>query len=154
MTTLSLSCSRKIYELLGDTYETEKYWVNGDVGYGYEGDLEITPSENWNLTDCKPDRGDVEVSYELYEAGLDAYSAEKDRLFSLLTPIPAPSFSETIRLLPKIAEKKGWKDYVNRNEDSGCGMWDVAEDLTCFFVEATTEAEAMAKVSEYLEKML
>lgn len=27
MTTLSLSCSRKIYELLGDTYETERKWV-------------------------------------------------------------------------------------------------------------------------------
>ena len=98
--TLSLSCSRKIYELLGDTYETEKH------------------HSIW--------RGETVLDIETGS-------------------IPAPSFSETIRLLPKIAEKKGWEDYE-------CALF--LYDVYPLYVYTATEEEGMAKVSEYLEKTL
>lgn len=89
--TLSLSCSWKIYGLLGDTYLTQARWQ--------------LPEE------CPP----------------------------------APSFSETIRLLPRIAEKKGWQEYE-------CPLF--FQDVGAIYMSAPTEEEGMERVSNYLEALL
>ena len=89
--TLSLSCSWKIYGLLGDTYLTQARWQ--------------LPEE------CPP----------------------------------APSFSETIRLLPRIAEKKGWSEN---------GLWGSADDIAQMYMLSDTEEEGMEQVSNYLEALL
>lgn len=129
MTTLSLSCSRKVYELLGDTYETEfAFYQRGSYFCGKDYIKESEPEA------MRRQNGTLDFPWKCLG--------------------PAYSFAETVRLLPRITEKKGWRDYVNRSEESGHGMWDTLEDMTCFFVEAQTEEEGMAKVSEYLEKIL
>lgn len=108
--TLSLSCSKKLYELLGDTYETKYYHVN------------------------------------------DAITGER---------LPAPSFSETIRLLPKIAEKKGWAPFfAARIASLRVLMQDakqvetVASHCVELYIHAYTEEEGMEQVSNYLEALL
>lgn len=109
--TLSLSCSRKIYELLAGACQTERFWV-------------VKFKDPFKPTH-------LATSNDVIPA--DSYS------------IPAPSFSETIRLLPKIAEKKGWEDYE-------CSLF--LYDVYPLYVSTPTEEEGMAKVSEYLEGLI
>lgn len=101
--TLSLSCSKKLYELLGETYETEKH------------------HSVW--------RGETVLDIETGS-------------------IPAPSFSETIRLLPKIGEKAGLDGYGKESIET------VSEKCMLLFQEAPTEEEGMKQVSDYLEALL
>jgi hypothetical protein len=111
--TLSLSCSKKLYELLGETYQTKGYWVPG---------LDM----------------DGPVPTPTFEVHSKYYGAAKQRF-------PAPSFSETIRLLPKIAKKKGWADYE-------CPLF--FQDVGTIYMSAPTEEEGMKRVSDYLEALL
>lgn len=116
--TLSLSCSRKIYELLGDAYGTSRHW---DPEFGRL---------------CRCGDGPEE--------------------FRHLTAVPAPNFSETIRLLPKIAEKKGWIYWVEeKNELENLEkLAEVTQGICWQYTKTKTEEEGMAKVSEYLENAL
>lgn len=112
--TLSLSCSRKIYELLGDTYTTEHRWHKRGVSFS-------PVPYGWTIPDDAQTR-----TVELYD-------------------YPAPSFSETIRLLPKIAEKKKLNEHIFRSH---------VISIVGSFMLAPTEEEGMAKVSEYLESLI
>lgn len=64
---------------------------------------------------------------------------------------PAPTFSELIRILPKIGEKKGYKMDVF---SSGLNTFKLASDLTDMYMDAPTEEEGMEAVEEYLKKLL
>lgn len=109
--TLSLSCSKKLYELLGEKFNTEQHWA------------EVTDSD-----------GET-AKYSV----VDYYNC------SDVNCVPASSFSETIRLLPKIAERKEWKDYE-------CPLF--FQDVGTIYMSAPTEEEGMKRVSDYLEALL
>lgn len=115
--TLSLSCSKKLYELLGQTYETKQT----SIGL-------------------------------IYDMGIE----EPDEI-----AIPRPDFSETIRLLPRIAEKKGWAPFfAARIASLRVLMQDakqvetVASHCVELYIHAYTEEEGMEQVSNYLEALL
>ena len=65
--------------------------------------------------------------------------------------IPAPTFAELIRVLPKIGEKKGWP--VSGARLAG-KMVNKLVRMTAIYVGALTEPEGMAAVEEYLMKLL
>lgn len=112
MTTLNLEASKKVYELLGDTYKTRDSFSEKEE------------------PDCLC--GDhVEPGYKL---------------------IPKPNFSELIRLLPKIGEKKGWLKATFCMGDVSART--VGEDLTWLYMNAPTEEQGMEEVSKYLLKVL
>ncbi len=104
--TLSLPCSKKLYELLGDTYETESFHEK-------------------RITD------EVDLG--------------NGTMFYYYKKIPLPSFSEMIRLLPRIAEKKRWQEYE-------CPLF--FQDVGAIYMSAPTEEEGMERVSNYLEALL
>lgn len=110
--TLSLSCSKKLHALLGDTYETKWAWFNND------GEMGMTLG--WEL---------VFFGWARETKGYEWH--------------PSPSFSETVRLLPKIAEKKGWNGYQLE-----------LEFISTVYATAPTEEKGMEDISEYLEKIL
>ena len=120
--TLSLSCSKKLYELLGETYETESFHEK-------------------RITD------EVDLG--------------NGTMFYYYKKIPLPSFSETIRLLPRIAEKKGWAPFfAARIASLRVLMQDakqvetVASHCVELYIHAYTEEEGMEQVSNYLEALL
>ena len=117
--TLSLSCSKKLYELLGQTYETEKYRDK----QGRETTFGVGPS----------------ILSERCEDGSRICTSD------LVKYTPAPSFSETIRLLPRIAEKNEWSEN---------GLWGSADDIAQMYMLSDTEEEGMEQVSNYLEALL
>lgn len=131
MTTLSLIASKKVFEIVGP-YETD---------YSHTSFRNISsPKEQHGmflhqivLTD------DVEEMMER--------SYLKD-----FAVTPAPTFSELIRVLPKIGEKKGWPEtHFCKGEISACS---VTEDIACAYMLASTEPEGMKAVEEYLLKLL
>lgn len=63
--------------------------------------------------------------------------------------IPAPNFAETIRLLPKIGEKKGWGTLHIHGHTST-----IANDVMMDYMLAPTPEEGMERLSEYLMKLL
>lgn len=65
--------------------------------------------------------------------------------------IPLPSFSETIRLLPKIGERKGW--YGRTGEDA-LMIWNIVSDCAHRYVAAPSPDQGMKEVSNYLRKIL
>jgi len=111
MPTLDRDVAEAIYELLGDTYETERYWYSPAIG------MPIT----WKLLTHKPNP--INASW-----------------------YPAPDFSETIRLLPKIGEKKGW--------DEGRVLQPEMYKMVWAYAFVPTEEQGMKQVSEYLRKIL
>jgi hypothetical protein len=117
--TLGLSCSKKLYELLGETYETEMHWKCHHF--------------------FKPFLTENRESDQDWEGQRNEPESERFRY------IQAPSFSETIRLLPKIAKRKGWKDYE-------CPLF--FQDVGAIYMSAPTEEEGMKQVSDYLEALL
>lgn len=123
--TLSLSCSKKIYELLGRSDKTELYY-NHQYGYltSHEGDSIV--ASNGNVIDVNWGN------------------------------IPAPSFSETIRLLPRIAEKKGWIYWVEEKDELENleKLAEVTQGICWQYTKAKTEEEGMKQVSDYLEALL
>jgi len=60
--------------------------------------------------------------------------------------IPAPSFSELIRLLPAIGEKLGWSSHEIQDKHLSI--------LAVQYMVAPTPQEGMEKVEAYLEKLL
>ena len=123
--TLSLSCSKKIYELLGETYETENKWFKRDAAVAIS-DYWVPPL-NWTTPE------------DMKETKSEPYK------------YPAPTFSETIRLLPKIAEKKGWTP--SNPLEKSTELDRTANECVWIYMTANTETEGMAEVSEYLEKI-
>lgn len=65
--------------------------------------------------------------------------------------VPAISFSELIRLLPKIGEKKGWR--VGGARAAG-QLVNKLVRITALYVNAPTEPEGMAAVESYLLSIL
>lgn len=120
--TLSLSCSKKIYELLGETYETENKWFKRDAAVAIS-DYWVPPL-NWTTPE------------DMKETKSEPYK------------YPAPTFSETIRLLPKIGEKAGLDGYGKES------IGTVSEKCMLLFQEAPSEEEGMKRVSDYLEALL
>jgi hypothetical protein len=59
--------------------------------------------------------------------------------------IPLPDFSETIRLIPRIAEKLEWSEN---------GLWGTADDLARGYMLAPSPDQGMKEVSNYLREML
>lgn len=113
MTTLSLETSKKIYELIGE-YETEKVWVT------------------WADTDGIEHGPNIWLVFDLVGLKEGEYDCS-----------PAYGFSELIRILPKIKDKKfpgslGW----------------LAADLAIAYMDSTTEKDGMAEVEDYLKKIL
>ena len=108
--TLSLECSKKLYALLGDTYETER---------------RISPENTCG----------------------SCYENESHIPFGQC--IPNPNFAETIRLLPKIGEKKGWGTLHIHGHTST-----IANDVMMDYMLAPTPEEGMERLSEYLMKLL
>lgn len=113
--TLDRDVAEAIYKLLGHTYETEKSW-------------------------CIAKDGD----FGCYEP-LDISSYEDEYLSNYKEVIPALDFSETIRILPKIGEKKEWSEN---------GLWGTADDLARDYMLAPTPEQGMKEVSNYLRKIL
>ena len=138
MTTLSLDTSKKIYELIGE-YETEKIWVTWADPDGIEHGPDI-----WLVSDL------VGLKEGEYDCS------------------PAYGFSELIRILPKIALKDPAK-WMNRNvcrahgKENHCNHSDNLADAITLLIEGFaviysdhqfSEPEGMAKVEDYLKKIL
>lgn len=104
MTTLNLEASKKVYELLGDTYASER---------------EYSPQEGYNT-------------------GGFVY--------------PRLNFSELIRLLPKIGEKKGWSEDVW--DSNRINLRRMSHILAEIYMLAPTEERGMEEVSKYLLSVL
>lgn len=68
--------------------------------------------------------------------------------------IPLPDFSETIRLLPKIGEKKGWGMNNEYQGDEEPMREYYAKELSIIYMDAPSPFEGMAQVSAYLRKIL
>lgn len=106
--TLSLSCSKRLYTLL-DEYDTEQRWIKP---------YHAKPESDWHITD----RSDVE--------GFG---------------VPAPSFAELVRVLPVIAELKGFSTY----------NWVIEiQNIVYMYMRAQSDKEGMKQVSDYLEASL
>lgn len=116
LSVLPLETSRLIYELVGE-YECERYWVV------YRSAVTGSPRLIW----AKPRNGRQSDSK------------------NYLVRIPAPNFAETIRVLPRIGEKKGWSDL-----DQGI----YRDDIAMLYAEAPIEPEGMDDVNSYLLKLL
>lgn len=113
--TLSLSCSKKLYELLGDTYETGSKHCRERIKSVWH--PWFTSNGTWPVN-----HNDLEQ-------------------------VPAPSFSETIRLLPRIGRLQGWTVWENPTPVS-------LQALVMNYMYAPTEEEGMEQVSNYLEALL
>lgn len=59
---------------------------------------------------------------------------------------PAPTFSELIRVLPRIGEKKGWEPIKQ--------VSDIARWMLFTFMTTHSEPQAMRDIETYLEKIL
>jgi len=121
--TLSLETSKKIYELVGE-YGTEWKWER--------------------ITDKNTGE------WLLWEKLRTPFNDEICEYFGIAHErYPAPTFSELLRILPKIAEKKGDWSWANFSH-----IRDRAADLCEKYYSAPTEPEAMAAVDKYLSKLL
>ena len=118
--TLDLETSKLIYKTIGD-FDTEKTWY--DCG-----------SNIWNCGDWA----------EAMNNGKD-YAQSTAPGYGIKT-IPAPSLGETIRILPKIGEERGWDNGWYRVMD--------AVNLACIYISAPSPEEGMKQVGEYLTKLL
>lgn len=117
MIVISLEASKKLYELLGDTYETRFKWYHP-----------------WLTT------GVPEIRL----------SGKVPKIINyLFGDVPAPVFSELLRLLPKIGEAKGWE------YEEGCLGQEIqllCECISEIWMLAPTEEEGISEVGEYLLK--
>lgn len=131
MTALNLEASKKVYELLGDTYETEFFW------------------DKWceHIYPCMPSDHKLKVHSEadFTKDGSELYFYEPSD-----DAISAPNFSELIRLLPKIGEKKGWS-VIDGYPTEALAK---AQLMTEMYMLAPTEEQGMEEVSKYLLKIL
>lgn len=115
-TRLSFEASKKIFELIGD-YNTETRWVNVDGDFLNDGSGE----KEWSLLrDFLPSSNSLSF--------------------------PTPSFSELVRVLPKIGEKKDWWPHNDTDVLAG--------HLARIYANAPTEPEGMAAVERYLMEIL
>jgi len=154
MTTASLELSKKIYEIVG-SYETENYWVNGSIEYGYEGEHEIRRDGVWTLWYWgKPTYQDVVHTEEFYSFNSVGKRDEWSKLIQkedqerkdYLQAFPSHSFAELVRILPKIGGKKGFPEGLDARVQ--------ACRITILYQDALTEPEGMQAVESYLEKIL
>ena len=122
MTTTSLEFSKRLHKLLGE-FETELSWCQKRK---FE-----EPFATWFFS-CS----DLPCDWCKKKSGFTSH-------------IPAPSFSELIRLLLKLGEKLELD--VNR---WGKTYGVLAGALTDRFRNAPTESEGMAAVESYLESLL
>lgn len=133
MTALNLEASKKVYELLGDTYETEFFW------------------DKWceHIYPCVPSDHKLKVHSEadFTKDGSELYFYEPSD-----DAISAPNFSELIRLLPKIGEKKGWSEDVW--DSNRINLRRMSHILAEIYMLAPTEEQGMEEVSKYLLKVL
>ena len=115
MPTLDRDVAEAIYKLVGE-YETE--WI-----------LDSAPCD---VPACNcPDTHSMKVRL--------------DDVFPHPGFIPLPSFSETIRIIPRIAEKLEWSEN---------GLWGTADDLARDYMLAPSPEQGMKEVSNYLRKIL
>jgi len=122
--TLSLSCSKKIYELLGETYETENKWFKRDAAVATS-DYWIPPL-NWTTPE------------DMKETKSEPYK------------YPAPTFSETIRLLPRLIKHMPTHERMPLDAEISTHSGIILHN----FMHAPTEEEGMKHVSDYLEALL
>ena len=127
--TLDRDVAEKIFRIVGEC-DTKSIWflIQDDVGWKEQ--LETKPHISHN-TDILSHPGTIK--------GLQGFSA--------------PDFSETIRILPEIGEKKMWHlDIPHGGKDHSIG--DVYSRLCVIYGFAPTPSEGMKLVSDYLRKIL
>lgn len=138
MTTLSLEASKKVFDLIGE-YGTENYWGK------------------WCLHSRFCDREPIELHKEgemkLDSVGdADSFSHGKD-------DIPAPTFAELIRVLPRISDTKKWTSHngkiqgINRIKVKG-GVSEMIAHMTMIYMYAPSEPQGMKEVEKYLMELL
>lgn len=128
MTTLSLIASKKVFEIVGP-YET--YYSHTSFR---------------NISSPKEQHGTFLHQIVLTDDVEEMMGRSYLKDFAVT---PAPTFSELIRVLPKIGEKKGWEgerfSFVPPHH---------VLHIIAHYMNAPTEAEGMQAVEEYLMKIL
>lgn len=150
MTTLSLIASKKVFEIVGE-YETEKCWIQGAVSFDPEGTQEIITSDRWSLYEGRPSSYNISSSDIGYGIPTPEWSKIIDDRLRGLKIVPTYTFSELIRVLPKIGEKMCWNSGFGR---TGTCLIDVLYNMSIIYMNAPTEPEGMQAVEDYLMRLL
>lgn len=69
------------------------------------------------------------------------------------TDASGTDFQSLLRLLPRISEAKGWRDYSVTDEGEP-NVWEVGKTLLEYWMHAHTEQEGMEMVEAYLSPLI